>query len=99
MVALMSNLYRGIINPDDANGKKIIIQMTASLADEDKFDLKQENVFDFKENLKEAVNTYYYSIVINTILIEYNNQGNMLETANLLTEPYLCSLTTVLEFS
>ena len=47
--------------------------MTASLADKDKFDLRQENVFDFKENLEEAVITYCYSVVINVILIEYDN--------------------------
>ena len=58
MAAFISNPYRGAIDPDAAEEKKMISKMTAGLEDEDKFDMKQENIIEFKDNLEEAVNTY-----------------------------------------
>ena len=58
MAAFISNPYRGAIDPDTAEGKKMIQNMTTGLEESDKFDMKQENVVEFKDNLEEAVNTY-----------------------------------------
>ena len=60
MAACVSNPYRGAIDPCAIEGKKMISKMIAGLADEDKFDLKKENVMEFKDHLEEAVNTFCY---------------------------------------
>ena len=99
MANLISKPYYRVINPDNPNGKKMIAQMIASLEDEDKFDLSQENIIYFKDNLEEAVNTFYFSMVVHAILIKYDTAGTVLQTMNLLIEPNLCPLSAVLNFT
>ena len=96
MAAFISNPYRGAIDPDTAEGKKMISKMTAGLEDEDKFDMKQENIIEFKDNLEEAVNTYCYGSVVCAIPINYDNAGAVVTTGNLLTEPHLVPLESVM---
>ena len=40
MAVFISNPYRGVIDPDTAEGKKMIQKMTAGLDDNDKFNMK-----------------------------------------------------------
>ena len=99
MAAYISNPYRGAIDPDTMKGKKIIAKMTAGLSEEDKFDIKRENIIEFKDNLEEAVNVFYYGCVVYAVPIEHDEDGNITETANLLTETNQCTLEKVMDFS
>ena len=54
--------------------KKMIAKMTAGLVEEDKFDMKKENIVKLKNNLEEAVNIFCYGYVVYAIL-RSNNQN------------------------
>ena len=86
MAAFILNPCRGAINPDTIEGKKMIAKMTADLAEEDRFDMKRENIVEFKDNLEEAVNVFCYGCAMHAIPIKHNENGDIAETANLLTE-------------
>ena len=73
--------------------------MTAGLEEKDKFDMKQENIIEFRDNLEEAVNTYCYGSVVYAIPIEHNNNGDVVAIANLLTEPNSVPLEYVMDFA
>ena len=77
----------------------MILKMTAGLADEDKFDLKQENMMEFKDDLEEAVNTFCHGNVVCAIPINYDTKETVTRTANLLTEPNSCPLEVVTDFA
>ena len=98
MAAFISNPCRGAINPDTIEGKKMIAKMTAGLTVKDRFDMKRENTAEFKDNLEEAVNVFYYGCVMHAILIEHDENGDIVETANLLTETNQCALEKVMDF-
>ena len=68
IVAFISNLHQSKIDPNTIEEKKMIAKIIAGLVKDDKFDLKQENIIDFKDNLEEAVNVFCYSCVAHTIL-------------------------------
>ena len=73
--------------------------MIADLDDNDKFDIKQENMIEFKDNLEEAVNRYYHGSVVCATLIEHNDAGAVVTTGNLLTELHIISLEHVTDFA
>ena len=73
--------------------------MTAVLNDKDKFNLKQKNINKFKNNLEDATKKYYYRSILYTILTEYNSDWTIAETSNLLSEPHLVTLESVIEFA
>ena len=50
MAAYISNQYCGAIYP--IQRKKMISKIVVDLADEDKFNLKMENIIEFKDYLK-----------------------------------------------
>ena len=87
MAAYILNPYYRAIDSDIIEGKKMISKMVKGLADEDKFNLKKENIMEFKDHLKEAANTFCYGPVIYLIPAQFNATGAMIRTANLLTEP------------
>ena len=99
MAAYISNPYRGAIDPDTIEGKKMISKMVKGLADEDKFDLKKENIMEFKDHLEETVNTFCYGPVIYLIPVQFDVTGAVTRTANLLTEPNSCPLDVVMDFA
>ena len=76
----------------------MITKMTAGLAEEDKFNMKRENIVEFKNNLEKAVNIFCYRCVIYTIPIEYDNESNIIETANLLIETNQSTLENIIDF-
>lgn len=98
MTVFISNPYRGAIDPDIVEGKKMISKMTAGLEEKDKFDMKQENIIEFRDNLEESVNMYCYESVVYAIPIEHNNNGDMVAIANLLTEPNSVPLEYMMDF-
>ena len=63
MDACVSNPYRGAIDPDEIEGKKIIGKMIEGLSEEDKFDLKNENIVEFKDSLEEDSSDFCYGSV------------------------------------
>ena len=77
----------------------MIAKITVGLAEEDKFDMKRENIVEFKDNLEEAVNIFCYGYVVYAVPIEHGEDGNITETANLLTETNQCTLEKVMDFS
>ena len=87
MAALILNLYYSINNSNNTKEKKIIAKITEDLEEEDKFNLKLENVIGFKEKLEEIVNTFCYGIVVYAIPTKYKTIGDILKTTNLITKP------------
>ena len=57
----------------------MIAIMTAGMAEEDKFQLKKENIVKIKDNLEEVVIFFCYGCVVYTILIEHDNKGNIIQ--------------------
>ena len=99
IAAYISNLYRGAIDSNTIEGKKMISKMVKGLADEDKYDLKKENIMELKDYLEEAVNTFCYRPVIYSIPVQFNATGVVIRTTNLLTEPNSCPLDVVMDFA
>lgn len=99
MAASISNPCRGNVDPDTMEGKKMIAKMTAGLAEEDKFDLKKENIIEFKDNLEEAANAFCCGCVMHAIPTEHDDEGNILNAANLLAETNQVTLGQVMDFS
>ena len=85
MAACISNPCRGAIDPDVIEGKKMIGKMIEGLAEEDKFDLKNEKIVEFKDNLEEAVNAFFCRSVVRAIPLVHDENGNFAHAANLLT--------------
>ena len=90
---------RGEIDPNTIEGKKMIGKMIGGLAEEDKFDLKNENIVEFKDTLEEAVNNFCYGSAAHVVPVEHDEDGTLIQTANLITEPNLCPLDKVMDFA
>ena len=52
----------------------MISKMVVGLADEEKFDMKQENIIEFRNNLEEAVNQFCFVNVLNNTESRRSNQ-------------------------
>ena len=66
--------------------------MIVGIDEEDKFDIKQSNIIEFKDRVEEVKNTFCYGSVLHTIPITYYDDGDVTEIANLLSEPHLCPI-------
>ena len=99
MAAHIANPHRGNLDPDAAEGKKMITKMITGLPEDDKFDMKQENTIEFRDNLEEAANQFCFGNVLHAIPVAHDAGGNIAQTTNLLTEPNLCSTTAVIDFA
>ena len=80
-------------------GKKMVLKISASLDDNEKFDLKLANIADFRKHLEEAVNTYCFSNVLCVIPTSFANNRTVTLTANLLLEPNQHPLNLVIDFA
>ena len=98
MAVYISNPYRRAIDPDTIEGKKMISEMVKGLVDEDKLNLKKENIMEFKDYFKEAVNIFCYGPVVYSIPMQFNATRVMTRTANMLTEPNSWPLDVVMDF-
>ena len=99
MTAYIANPCRGVINLDTSEGKKMISNIIAGLSNEDNFDMKQENIIEFRDNMKEAANQFCFGSILYSIPISHDDYGNITQTANLLTEPNLCPTAVVIDFA
>ena len=90
MATCVSNPFRGTIYPDTPEGKKMISEMVAGLADEEKFNTKQENTVEFHDNLEEVFNQFCFGNFLHAIPVAHDDNVVVTQTANLLTELNLC---------
>lgn len=86
-MANIANPYRGLIDPDDADGKKMFFKMTKGLDESDKFNLTSKNIGDFRDEVEEAAHTFCFGSVLFNVPISYDVDGDVLDTRNLVTEP------------
>ena len=98
-MANIANPYRGLIDPDDADGKKMIFKMTKGLDESDKFNLTSKNIGDFRDEVEEAAHTFCFGSVLFNIPISYDVDGDVLDTRNLVTEPNAVSKEDVQDFA
>ena len=100
MMANIENPCRGLIDPDDGDRKKMIFKMTKGLDDEDKFYLTSKNIGNFRDKVEEAAHTFCFCSVLFNVPITYDDDdGEVLDAANLVTEPNAVSKEDVQEFS
>ena len=59
----IANHYRGNIDTNEAERRKMLIKTTQGSLDDEKFDFKQENVNDFEESLE----NFYMPLLLFTI--------------------------------
>ena len=93
------NIFLGNINADTVEEKKIILKMTQALLEDERFEMKQKNISDFKEIIEEAANTFCFGKVLYAIPLAQNTDGSVSTSANLLTESHLCPKNVVKDFS
>ena len=86
------------MDPGTPEGKQIISKMVAGLADEEKINMKQENIVEFRDNIENAVN-HFFGNALHTILVAHDDNGVATQTENLLIEPNLCPTQLVVYFS
>ena len=77
----------------------MISKIIAGLSDDSKFNVKKENIMEFKDYLEEAMNTYWSEIVVFIAPAEYDTEGNATWTANVLNGLNYCSLIMVIDFA
>ena len=99
MATHISNPHRGEIDPNAIEWKKMIGKMIGWLAEEDEFDLKNENIVEFKAKLEEAVNNFCYGSAAHAIPVEHDEDSTLIQIANIITEPNLCPLDKVIDFA
>ena len=95
----MANPYRADIDVNTVEGRKLWNKATGGLPVDERYDLSQEGIADFKEALDEANNEFAFGTVLNAIPISHNGDETVNETASLLAEPNRVPLATVIEFA
>ena len=73
--------------------------MITVLSQDDKFDMKQENIIEFRDDLEEAANQFFFGNVLHAIPVVRDAAGNIAENTNLFTKPNLFSAATVIDFT
>ena len=87
-----------VIDLDAIEEKKMIGKMIEGLPEENKFDLNNENIVEFKDDLEEAVITFYYGSVARETPLKHDENGNFSSAANI-NEPNSFSLCKVMDFA
>ena len=88
-----------MIDPDDWESKKMIFKMTKGLDDEDKFDMTSKNIRDFRDQVEEAADKFCFGSVLFNAPIACDDEVEVLDTANLVTEPNATSKKDVQDFA
>ena len=61
-IANAANPCRGQIDPDDSDGKKMMLKIAKGPDDENKFDLTSKNISEFRDQVEEAAKTIFLDL-------------------------------------
>ena len=70
--------YKGNINSDTSEGAKLYMKVTASIDNDDKFDINISNVQKFLDCMSRDTNTFGWGILVRTVHVGQTELKNIL---------------------